>query len=336
MYTYRAYGLNCESDAAIPGLHIGSPKPEQIDLRITLARMPPEWVKAAYLLPASFIYSRPAALENPAYTVTSLGGGAYFELRYVDGTRFIVPKAGDRLWVSHAAPLTMDDIAVYLRGPVMGFVLQCRGVTALHASTVCMSGRAIALCGTKESGKSTTAAALSLRGAPVLCEDIAALNEEDGMVQVEPGYPRICLWPEAVQALFGTRDALPRLTPTWEKCFLKLGNRSTKFETERRPLGGVYVLAPRVDENDAPRVEEMSNRQALLDLIQNTYMNWLLDRRQRAAEFEKLSRLVLQVPLRRIVPHLDPARIMALCDLIEEDVDRLLLGTHSGAQVSNH
>jgi hypothetical protein len=185
----------------------------------------------------------------------------------------------------------------------------------------------------RASGKSTTAAALSLRGIPVLSEDITALSEQDGITQAEPGYPRICLWPEAVQDLLGTRDALPRLTPTWEKCFLELNGENTKFESLRRPLGSVYILAPR--ENSAPRVEEISTQQALLELIQNTYMNWLLDRRQRAAEFETLSKLVLQVPVRRIVPHLDPARITALCELIEEDVERLFPGAGSAAHVSN-
>lgn len=334
MYTYRAYGLNCDSDTAIPGLGPPSRKPEQIDLTISLSSTPPEWVQAAWHSPASFVYNRPVALENPAYTVTSLGSGAYFELTYVDGTRFVASKAGDRLWVSYPPPLTIDDVAVYLRGPAMGFVLQRRGITALHASTVYMNCGAIALCGARESGKSTTAAALSLRGIPVLCEDITALNEQDGVVQVEPGYPRICLWPEAVQALLGSRDALPRLTPTWEKCFLELGNRNTKFESQRRPLGSVYILAPRVAESDAPRVEEISARQALLELVQNTYMNWLLDRRQRAAEFEMLSKLVLQVPVRRLVPHLDPTRMTALCESIEQDVERLLPGADSAAQVS--
>ena len=335
MYTYRAYGLSCESDTAIPGLFVSSRKPEQIDLTISLSSTPPEWVQAAWRSPASLVHSRPAVLENPAYTVTSLGRGAYFELTYVDGTRLVTTSAGDRLWVSYVPPLTIDDVSVYLRGPAMGFVLQRRGTTALHSSTVCINGRAIALCGIRASGKSTTAAALSLRGIPVLCEDITALNEQDGIMHAEPGYPRICLWPEAVQDLLGTQDALPRLTPTWEKCFLELNGGNTKFESLRRPLGSVYILAPRVAENDAPRVEEISTRQALLDLIQNTYMNWLLDRRQRAAEFETLTKLVQQVPVRRVVPHFDPARITALCDLIEEDVERLFPGADSAAHVSN-
>jgi hypothetical protein len=64
-------------------------------------------------------------------------------------------------------------------------------------------------------------------------------------------------------------------------------------------------------------------RDALLGLVQNTYMNWLLDRNQRAAELDALTRLIASVSVRRIVPHADPARLGSLCELIIKDVKRL-------------
>lgn len=204
----------------------------------------------------------------------------------------------------------------------MGFVLRRRGLTALHASAVVATGRVIAFCGQSETGKSTTAAALALRGAAVLSDDIAALREENSVFLVEPGYPRVCLWPDMVGDLLGVPDALPRLTPNWEKCFLALDNRQARFEDEPRPLGIVYLLAPRSMEASAPRVEEVAVREAVMELVRNTYMNWLLDRDQRAAEFDTLARLATQIPLRRIVPHSDPARLDALCDLILADAER--------------
>ena len=66
----------------------------------------------------------------------------------------------------------------------------------------------------------------------------------------------------------------------------------------------------------APRVEKLSPREALLLLVENTYMNWLLSREQRAAEFETLCRVVEQVPVRRIVAHTQPEKLSQLCDLI--------------------
>jgi hypothetical protein len=251
-----------------------------------------------------------------------LGTDQYFELTYADATQFVIDQAAHHLWGTFSAPLTLEDFAVYLRGPIMGFVLRRRGVIALHASALFL-GNAVVLCGPSESGKSTTAAAMALRGTPVLSDDIAAIKSEEGRFQIEPGYPRVCMWPEAVQELLGETDALPHLTPNWEKCFLPLDGTRAKFESQKCLLGAVYLLSPRTADVHSPRIEEISARQALLELVQNTYMNWLLDREQRAAEFQVLSDLVATVPVRRIVPHSDPAKIAALCDLIVADVQSL-------------
>jgi len=272
--------------------------------------------------------------DTSPFTLTSYGAREFFELSYGNEARFLVDGVAERLWGSCLPPFTNEDLATYFLGPVMGFVLRRRSILALHASAVCIGGRAVALCGESQAGKSTTAAALALRGIPVLCEDITPLIEEHGRFQVEPGYPRVCLWPDAVEKLLGARDALPQLTPTWEKFFLPLDGGNARFEEQRRVLGAVYLFAPRVAEADAPRIETMSAREALLELVQNTYMNWLLDRRQRAAEFDALSRLVTQVPIRRIVPHVDPGRIGALCELIVADGERLSASYDSAAGVS--
>jgi hypothetical protein len=254
--------------------------------------------------------------------VTALGEMEFFELKYSDGARFVVNGATSRMWGEWTAPLTVEDFATFFLGPAMGFVLRRRGLTALHASSLCIGGQAIALSGEAHAGKSTTAAALALRGVPVLCEDVSALYEKNGRVWVESGYPRVCLWPDSVQKLFGKADALPRLTPTWEKCYLALDGKLAKFEPEPRPLGAVYLLGARSEEKSAPRIEAMSPREALLGLVQNTYMNWILDRAHRAEEFDVLTRAMAHIPVRRVVAHCDPARIGRLCDLIVSDAER--------------
>jgi hypothetical protein len=158
----------------------------------------------------------------------------------------------------------------------------------------------------------------------VLCEDIAAIEERDEGFTVEAGHMRVCLWPESVEMLMGKPDALPHLAPNWEKCYLPLDGDRATLERQNQPLAAIYILSPREAAPAAPRIEEVSGHQVLLDLVQNTYMNWILDRSQRAAEFEVLARLISKIPVRRVVPHRDPAQIGALCDLILADVRRLL------------
>jgi hypothetical protein len=285
----------------------------------------PDWVREAMHLP--FRADRPRAGEVEgdvsSFTVTTIAEGEFFQLAYDDGTRFFADRAAERVWGTWLPPLTIEDVSTYLLGPVLGFVLRRRGVLAMHASCVCLSGNALILCGSAAAGKSTTAAALALRGLPVLTDDIAPVREDEGSLYIEPGYPRACLWPDAVEILFGAPGALPRITPTWEKCFLALDGVRAKFASQKRPLKAVYLLAPRVDEAAAPRIEYPRMREAFVELVQNTYMNWLLDRNQRILELDALTKLVRKVPVRRIVPHVDAARMGSLCKLIIEDAERV-------------
>jgi hypothetical protein len=335
IYLYRAYGLTLGCDTPVSALRQERADLERYDIVVSLG---PEadWVREARRLPSHREHPRPGEGErdNSPFSLTSYGAGEFFELAYGNEALFFVDAAAKRLWGTCLPPLTNEDVATYLLGPVMGFVLRRRSVLALHASAVSIGRQAVALCGENQAGKSTTAAALALRGIPVLCEDITPLIEEAGRFQAEPGYPRVCLWPDAVEKLCGARDALPRLTPSWDKFFLPLDGRNAKFERRRRVVSAVYFLAPRVAEADAPRIEEVGAREALLQLVQNTYMNWLLDRNQRAAEFDAVSRLVTQVPMRRIVPHADPGRIGELCDLILADARRLSADCDSTSMIS--
>jgi hypothetical protein len=283
----------------------------------------PDWVREAMRLPfrVDRLRARQGEEDVSPFTLATIAGGEYFQLAYDDGTRFFVDGAARRVWGRWLPPLTIEDVSTYLVGPVLGFVMRRLGVLALHASCVSFSGDALILCGSSAAGKSTTAAALALRDLPVLSDDISPVKEDQGSLYVEPGYPRACLWPDAVEMLFGAPGVLPRITPTWEKRFLALDG--AKFASEKRPLKVVYLLAPRVDEADAPRIEEPRMRDALVELVQNTYMNWLLDRNQRALELDALTRLVTRVPVRKIVPHVDPARVWALCELIMKDAERV-------------
>jgi len=325
MYSYCLYGLALHSDTQISALPEAPVCLERPDAVIELG-LAPDWVRNATLLP--FEVKRPKAGttdgDDSPFTLISYGHGEFFQLVYGEGAHFFVDGDATRVWGTCGPPLMDEDLVTYLLGPVMGFVLRRRGVLALHASSLRLFDSAVVLCGPSGSGKSTTAAALALRGVPVLAEDISPMVEESGRLCVEPGYPRVCLWPGAVEMLCGAADALPRLTPTWEKCYLPLDGVAATFEPKKQPLGLVYILAPSAEESNAPRIEGLALREGLLELVKNTYMNWLLDRNQRAAELDVLTRLVANVSVRRIIPPADPTRIAALCDVIVQDAEKLL------------
>jgi energy-coupling factor transporter ATP-binding protein EcfA2 len=92
----------------------------------------------------------------------------------------------------------------------------------VHASAVSIGDRAVAIVGPSGSGKSTIAAALVRRGATLIAEDLLPLTMCDGRVVAIPAYAGIRLWPEAVALLMQSRDALPGISPTWDKRILEV------------------------------------------------------------------------------------------------------------------
>jgi hypothetical protein len=319
-FRYSAFGLSLRTNHPIPGL-IPHAAVSLADACIWLDATPLS-LRVRDLPHDVWYVSHERDGNAPALRVWSLAGGTYFKLLYSDGTEFLVDRGGTEVWATWLDSSTLEDTATYLLGPVLGFVLRLRGITCLHASAVAVGDRAIALVGPANAGKSTTAAVFSRMGLPVLADDIVALVERDEVLRVQPAYPQLRLWPESVALLHGSADALPRLTPTWDKRAFDLTQSGRCFQEESLPLAAVYVLAERSDDAER-RIEGLQGRESLLTLLANTYVGYLLDAAMRRQEFESLGRLVSSVHVRRVVPSADPAHVSQLCARILDDCEAL-------------
>jgi len=248
--------------------------------------------------------------------------GAGHHFAYADATEFLVSPDASHVTAFTPAGAAFEDTCTYFVGPVMGWVLRLKGVVCLHASTVVIGDRAVAFCGPPGAGKSTTAAALSQRGYPVLAEDIAALDEEGNSFSVRPGYPRVNLWPASAAALCGSADFLPAITPNWEKRYLPLDKGCARFHASPARLAAIYVLGERRPQPE-PEIKPLQSVEALIALAGNTYTPYLLDEAMRAREFDVLSRLVKHIPVRRVHPPAAIADINRLCDGVVSDFESL-------------
>jgi hypothetical protein len=314
-YRCSIYGLGVTANRSIPGVPACAITSE--DLRISFGSLP-TWLDemSDTQNETSYVADYQNEYGEPVLRVFRVLEGRYFRFRYADGTEFLVDHSGAEVWAEWAEPLTLEDTATYLLGPIMGFVMLLRGVVCLHASAVVVGHEAIALLGAAGSGKSTTAAALAKRGYSVLAEDVVTLDDRGDHFLVRPAYPCIRLWPSSVKALYGSETHLPKLTPNWDKCFLDL---SEQFHDEPMPLAAIYYLSERRDDVAAPFIETLDRSEGLMSLVANTYATKLMDKQMRAREFELLTRVLRHVPLRRLTPHTDPARISELCDSILQD-----------------
>jgi hypothetical protein len=107
------------------------------------------------------------------------------------------------------------------------------------------------------------------------------------------------MWPDSVRALFGATEALPALTPTYDKRYVDLQN-GDRFQPTPVPLEVIYVLSARGTDLETMRIETIRPQNALMSLVSNTYGNYLLDSAMRAVEFDLLSRVVEHVPVRQV------------------------------------
>ena len=315
-YYSAIYGLQIHLNEGVPGLLLSSRQSGPVDIQIHFGSMPAaETARELWFVnPETGIGGKPRLVVWHSANL--------FHLEYADGTEFLIDRQGTRIWATWPTDtLTVEDTATYLLGPVMGFVLLLRGFISLHACAVAVDQHAIAIVGPAGSGKSTTAAAFAEQGYRILAEDVVMLRDLGNEFLVQPAYPCIRLWPASVEALYGTAATLPKLTPTWDKCYLDLTQDKYKFQHEPLPLAAIYVLAERRDDLAAPFVEDFAPAEGLMSLVANTYATYLMDKEMRAREFEFLQRVVSAVPLRRVTPHSDPARIDGLCQAILESFD---------------
>jgi len=321
-FHYRVYGIHLETDRLVPGL-VPISCPGDTALKIYFQRLP-EWF---HLICQSWSVIHSSKDRNkhgaPLLIVSELSVRNCYLFSYDDGSKFLVDQESRNVWCTWPDNLTLEDAAIYLLGPVLAFAVRLTGITCLHASAFVFENSAITLVGGAGSGKSTTAAALAQRGFPILSDDVVALSYGRETIQVEPGYPCLRLWPDSVNALFGSEEALARLTPNWGKCYLDLSEQPYRFPKEPLPLAAIYLLSDRTDDATVPNVETMPSSQALLSLIVNSYASCLLNRFMREREFKCLTRVLKCVPIRRVRPHREPACLPKLCDVILEDLDAM-------------
>ena len=270
---YRVYGLTLRSNAAIAGLV-------------------------------------PAAAADPVDVVV------HFEdrdarghtLEYEDA-RFVVSE--DEIWCTYTS--TAEDAATYLLGPVLAHVLRRRGTLALHASGIAVRDHAVLIVGAPGSGKSTAAAACALRGATVMTDDVAAIEWREDRAFVLPGYPRLRLWSDVAESLWGSADALPLLTPTWNKRFVDLTSGDYGFAAEAKPVGAICVLAGRAPQ---PSLREVRGHEAAITLLRHSSVTWTLDDSLREGELAEVARLASTVPVFELIAPDDLRHAGELCDLL--------------------
>ena len=309
----RIHGLVIRSDVELPGIASGDARTPDVVLEL-VDRLPvPVPTRTRY---------RAGAAEDSATRIEIVDdtrGCTAF--RYGDGTAIDVDLHRHPALIRAAiAPgQTLEDLTAYLYGPVLGYLLRARGRLAMHASCVLVGDGAVLLTGAPGAGKSTTAAALALRGMSVVSDDLTALTFDDGgQPHAWPAFDHLRLWSDGAHIVLGDDAHLERITPGWDKRRFPL--HGAAFAGEPVPVRAILVLQPRRDRRDA-LVRPLAPSRAVVTLATLTYANYLLDPAMRAQELVQLGALVRAVPVGALTPPAGRERLDALCDAIVRAFD---------------
>ncbi len=321
MYYYQLYGLTLQSSHALPGLLSDSAQ-KTPDMVV-------HWLEQSEVAPQ----------RNWQPVITSVlqrrrridlwqakeSEGIYLRLQFNQNEGlidFIIDPLTNVVNIYWPSTLPFADVQSLFIGPVMAGLLRRRGIMCLHASVIARDHKAIAILGKKRAGKSTTSAALVQAGWQLVADDVAPLTFENGAIEVQTGYPRVRLSPDALSTLYGGVDNRPRVYSTTRsiKHYVDMPlSRAGRgpISPQTTPLSLIYLLEERTP---SPKVTASLPQGRLASLVKNTAGSYMIiDNTMRTQEFSALSQVVQQVPIRHLYP---PDRVEALpqlCDLILDD-----------------
>lgn len=309
----QAYGIVLESDWPIPGL-ADAAAGAVASLAVTFDKEAARRVEDSceWSEHESVADRRTAATGVAGVKVESAAVTGHVRLTYADGARFVLDAGGTRIWVLPAEGMSRESASTYLVNPVLAYCARLRGAHSLHAAGIVIDDGAVLLLGPSGAGKSTLAYGLATRGHALLTDDVAVVEPRPSW-SVQPGYPRLRLWPWTVEQLLGAVDALPLISDDWAKRRWD----PPRFAEQRQPLRAIVLLRRFAEDIAVERCSWVHATKALLD---NSYLAHLSDAESRRADFVAFSDLAASVPL---LAFDRPQRFDALdeaCEIIEKSI----------------
>jgi predicted ATPase len=229
-------------------------------------------------------------------------------LRFADETEFLVGADGRSISLL-AAPseYTRDDLAAYALGPALILALHLQGAVLLHASAVVMHDKAVLFAGESGSGKSTAVAMLHRLGYRLLSDDVTEVQGNRAFASV----PTVRLWPDVLDALYGSAAAFPDRAPSWDKKLVRVEDAA-----DAREIAAILFLEGH--EGDA-RLQRIDARTGWMRLIADAPTARLPHPEMERKIFDTTSAIADRVPMFSfIAPPLEAATTIG--ELLEREL----------------
>lgn len=231
------------------------------------------------------------SVSHPAERLQPPAGTKALEL--VGGGRLVLDRGTRTASFETPQLLDDDDLAHPYLAPAAAVLAGWQGWNTFHAGAFAPDGRAVAVLGARERGKSTLLAALALEGVPIVTDDVLVLERESAQtgprcidLRHGAGLPGDALEPS--RSGTRTRLRLPALTATAELAGWVALEWGERLELEPlRPSQRLHRLASAHSRAGEPRDD------ALLEL---THLpGWVLRRPPRLELLPEAARRVVEL-----------------------------------------
>lgn len=310
---YNLYGLRLRSEWPLPYPQTHAPCLAEVGL-----------VRGAPLRFLSAIKeARTSANERGWTRYVRLADGQTY-LQWSDRCEFLVSTDGGLITARLLRRSSPEAFHTYLLGQALSFALIQQGFDPLHATVVTIDGLAVAFLGESGYGKSTLAGAFVHAGHRLLTDDLLVLSQQNDGFTAHPGPPRIKLFPEIARAVLSPKvrgTPMAKITP---KLVIPLDEDQTVGSAV--PLKMIYLLgkpARSGRDSETLTIRRLSQRQACLALLRNTFNTAVTDSGRLARQFAFATSVAASVPVKllaypRTLPHLTAVRQAILADVVRD------------------
>ncbi len=209
--------------------------------------------------------------------------------------------------VAPPTPEDVQNLTTWVFDIALGYAVRLLVPANLHGSALAIDGRVIVLLGNKGAGKSTLTAAMVRAGMPMLADDHVAIWPREGEFWVEPGAPRLRLWPTSLPVIGLAVEKLPRLYSFQEKRLFSLSpvkspertGGHAEFQSTALPLGAIYLLEPRDPERHEVAIVPTAAKVALHELMLKRFGMLYAGTEHARAELTVLAQVAQSIPIRR-------------------------------------
>lgn len=274
-YKYAAHGLTIESPIFLPDLLESDNLP---DVKIVFGKLDEDF------LAENLGKVRKSA--RPGFQSRVSPNGVLLDWEFVGK---VLIRNGSEVIIEPQTEI-LEDLQPFLTGPVLAILLHQRGNLVLHGSAVNSHG-AIAFLGAKGFGKSTLAASMQVRGHQLITDDILPVSFQGNQANTFPGYPKIKLFPDSVEAVGEVPEHLP-LIHRWvtKRAFQCAEN----FRAASVRLNGIYILSY----GDETAIKQLDMQTAFIEITRNSHLASYLEALDcRREHFEQCQKLVQTVPV---------------------------------------